>query len=32
MEKGNTLYYHSHILSNINKLDERKDKFVYHRI
>ena len=31
MEGGNTLFYHAHILTNINKIDERKDKFVEHR-
>lgn len=32
MQKGNTLFYHDHIQSNIAKLEERKDKFVQHRM
>ena len=32
MEKGNTLYYHGHIISNIDKLDLRKDNYVEHRL
>jgi chromosome segregation ATPase len=32
MNTGNTTFYHKHIQSSINKLDERKDKFIGHRL
>lgn len=32
MEKGNTTFYHRHIQSNITQLDQRKDKFISHRL
>lgn len=32
MNKGNTAFYHRHIQSNISHLDERKDKFIGHRL
>jgi hypothetical protein len=32
MIKGNTDFYHKHIQTNIAKLEERKDKYVYYRI
>lgn len=32
MDKGTAVFYHNHIQTNIAKLDERRDKFMYHRI
>lgn len=32
MENGNTKFYHGHIQTNIQKLDERKDKFIHFRL
>ena len=32
MQRGNTVLYTKHIYSNIQKLDERKDKWNHHHI
>lgn len=32
MNKGNTVFYHRHIQENITHLDQRKDKFINHRL
>jgi hypothetical protein len=32
MSSDNTAFYHKHIQSNITRLEERKDKFINHRL
>lgn len=32
MDKGTAVFYHKHIQSNIARLEERKDRFIHHRM